>query len=309
MRPMWPADPSLRQRALDLYGAVWPHVPPGIRLAAGWGGDWFEVSTPLLVRGRDRILAHAGLIACDLAFRGQPVRVAALHGVCVHPDHRGHGLARRVLEEALTHAEQAGFETVILWSEKLDLYRRFGFEPVPECRFVGALPEDWTERLPEIEAEVLEVTPSAGRRVDLLRRLLRQRMPVSEGLAAADRGWHFWIDLGLWKAAADVTVVYVPAVDSVVVCELAPDVLRLYDVITASMPSAEVLLAGALRALAGVDGSQAAVPERLEIFFTPDRLGLDLKPALHSWEDMLMVRGRPLPGTSAAFALSPLTRT
>jgi len=46
-----------------------------------------------------------------------------------------------VLEAAREHLDRMSVERVVSWSEKNDLYRRFGFPPVPEAAFRVRAPE------------------------------------------------------------------------------------------------------------------------------------------------------------------------
>ncbi len=89
---MWPDDPEFRDAALRLYDATWGDLSARIEQARAWGSDWFAASTPFLVRSGGEVLAHAGVVTCDLALAGRPTRMAAIHALCVHPDHRGQGL-------------------------------------------------------------------------------------------------------------------------------------------------------------------------------------------------------------------------
>lgn len=285
---------SFAARAFDLYATAWPRVPAAIRQTREWGSDWFAVSRPFVVEEDDRLLAHVGVIACDLALAGSTGPVAALHAVCVHPEHRGRGLGRRAIEEALAWIDAAGFATTILWSEKVDLYRRFGFAAVPESIFIGPAPPP----VP-VAHHRLDLAQEADRA--LLAQRLRTRRPVSRHAAAADDGWHLLIDLALWPEARGF-LVDLPDHDALLVAESDASTLRLYDVLAADALPPVAAIVGAV---AGTD----ARPERLEVHFTPDRLDLDLEPAPHPSEDVLMVRGAVPAAFASPFALSPLTRT
>lgn len=291
---MWPDDSTLRSAAFELYGAVWEHVPPGIEQARVWGGDWFQVSTPFLVRSEDRLLAHAGVIECDLTVAGKRRKIAAIHGVCVHPDHRGQGLGREVLEAALTHIAGRSETTTILWSEKVDLYRKFGFEPCVESLFTAPAPMARPTRA--IRLDLAE--PESRARLVVT---LRERQPISGIIAAADPGWHFLINLALW-AESKGFLVALPEHKAVMVAEIEGTLLRLYDVLGPGLPPVANLV-GAAQAVSGT------TIEHLEIYFSPDQLDLETQAGPHPFEDVLMVRGAPLPDEDLPFALSPFTRT
>ena len=293
---MWPDDLKLREAAMTLYGAVWPHVPPGIDQAAAWGGDWFEVSTPFLVHSEGRLVAHVGVIVCRFAL-ARPLRIAAVHGVCVHPEHRGRGHCREAMEAALAHIDESGFETTILWTEKVDLYRRFGFETRAESVFEGFTPTPEPSRCARLSLDSAE-------HIHLLRDTLRSRRPVSEIVAAADDGWHFLIDLGLWTRVEELLVLHMPDHDAILIGDLEDDTFLLYDLVARELPS--------LAAITGGVGEATGTPiRRIRAFFTPDALvgGSALSSTEHPSEDLLMVRGEPLVEAGTPFAFSPLTRT
>jgi GNAT superfamily N-acetyltransferase len=57
---------------------------------------------------------------------------AQLRWLLLHPDLRGHGLGRQLVDEALVFCRECGYATVILWTEAslttaTTLYRRAGF--------------------------------------------------------------------------------------------------------------------------------------------------------------------------------------
>lgn len=286
---------------MELLGTVWPFVPRGIERAAKWGGHWFDVSTPYLEFDGELPIAHVGRIDCRFAFDGEVRRVAALHGICVRESHRGAGHARRAIERALHDVDAASCERVILWSEKVDFYRRFGFEPEPESVF----------RLPA--AAVKTANESVATRalaldrrtdLDLLQSALERRQPVSAQLSAADPGWHFYIDLALWleatAAPSESLLIALPEDQAVLVGEVEDGVLRLYDVVAETPPPLPRILAA--------KASHSDQPiQTLETWFTPDRFDADFQPHPHRSEDILMVRGQPLLNGPAA--LSPMTRT
>jgi len=61
--------------------------------------------------------------------------VCELRKMYLHRDYRGQGLGRRLLEDALSRARQAGFrritlETASVLTEAIRLYERYGFKPI-----------------------------------------------------------------------------------------------------------------------------------------------------------------------------------
>ncbi len=287
-------EDTLQRTALDLYGRVWPWLPGAIAEARCWGSDWFEVSTPSFVCEGERMIAHAGQVWCDLIVDGEPTRVAALHGILVDPEYRGRGHARAVIDAALRRLDDAGVDRVILWSEKIDFYARFGFRPTPESAFrCGApAPADVASRPLDLDQHV---------DVEILRRLLAARTPLSSRYAAADDGWHFWIDCAIDRPDPSA-IRYLPDANAIVIGEaLDASTLRIADVIAPELPD--------LSTLVGAFGADAPF-DTVELLFSPDRFTGDARPAPHPIEEILQVRGADLrPAASEAFALSPFTRT
>ncbi|EYF07095.1 GNAT family N-acetyltransferase [Chondromyces apiculatus] len=286
----YPDDPALHAAAKALLGSAWPRVPPGIDLARAWGGDWFEISTPFFRFEGGTPVGHVGVIEIPLSFDGHDLTVAGIHGVCVHPAHRGRGHLREAMREALTWVD-ARHDTAILWTGEPDIYTRYGFQRCEEHIFKGPCPEG---RSGQSRALALHDPED----LHLLRDLLARREAVSARSATRDPGWLFLIDLALWPGAVERGVLrYFPDLECVVVCDLKEGALQIHDVIAPRIPPLAALLPG----LPGP-------ADRIEVLITPDRLDAPaLVPAPQPSIDLLMVRGRPLPVRSP-FTLSPLTR-
>jgi aminoglycoside 2'-N-acetyltransferase I len=103
--------------------------------AAEFGLDWLPKDHHVGVRDDDgRLVAAAGLVVVEVQFGAQPpIPVVGIGGVIVTASHRGQGLGRRVISEALTRAEAEGPEISMLFcrAELAGLYRRHGFAVVP----------------------------------------------------------------------------------------------------------------------------------------------------------------------------------
>ena len=66
---------------------------------------------------------------------------AWLADVFIIPEYRGRGLSKWLVEVIISHPQLQGFRRWVLATRDAhDLYRRFGFEPLPQ-------PERWMERL------------------------------------------------------------------------------------------------------------------------------------------------------------------
>ena len=103
--------------------------------AAGNVLQWRKKERHVALRGRDgRLVASAGLVPAQIEIGGsEPVPVVGLGGVFVTQRHRGQGLARRVVAEALDRAATMGPDLIMLFCHRnrAGLYERFDFVEIP----------------------------------------------------------------------------------------------------------------------------------------------------------------------------------
>jgi GNAT superfamily N-acetyltransferase len=108
--------------------------------AAEFGLDWRPKDHYVAVRDDDgRLVAAAGLVLVEVQVGARPpIPVVGVGGVIVTASHRGRGLGRWVISEALARAEAKGPEIAMLFCrvELAGLYRRLGFAEVPGRVFV-----------------------------------------------------------------------------------------------------------------------------------------------------------------------------
>ena len=78
------------------------------------------------------LVASAGLTTATVVADGATFEVVGLGGVIVRADRRGQGLARRVVEEALTRAATIGpaFVALFCHEDRATLYEKLGFREV-----------------------------------------------------------------------------------------------------------------------------------------------------------------------------------
>jgi GNAT superfamily N-acetyltransferase len=294
------ATPALDPALAALLGRVWPSLPAAAVRAGALGFAWAAVSIPFVRREGGRVVGHVGLIELPLVVAGQPVRVGSIHAVCTDPGHRRGGLGGALMQEAL--AACAGrYETVVLTTGIPEFYARFGFRPVREHAFERPL-----SPVPRPQTAGGRVLGEGAGDLRLLRRLLAGRAPVSDRLGSLEGGTVFVVGLLLtWGDFSRVH--YHPALDVATVHEVRERALILYDIVGATIPPLDALVAAI-----GADA------DRVVTFFSPDRLGegFEARPwdagraATHgdTWFAGLMVRG-PLAGEDGPIMLPPLSRT
>ena len=87
---------------------------------------------PLSLRERLWIVETANGLRGSIAIVRASETEAQLRWLLLHPELRGHGLGKRLVEDALAFCRECGYATVILWTEAslttaTTLYRRAGF--------------------------------------------------------------------------------------------------------------------------------------------------------------------------------------
>ena len=84
----------------------------------------------LLVARKDgHIVAHVGLCIRDASILGASLRVVSIGAVGTDPDHRGHGIASRLMGLARERAREAGASLMLISGER-GLYKRLGYVQV-----------------------------------------------------------------------------------------------------------------------------------------------------------------------------------
>lgn len=144
--PDRPADPSIE--VVGVGSVDWAHGRQALLAEEGHGSNR-EVARQLL--DLDRRLAAvmdvrhlAALVDGEVAaYAGLYLErgVAQIEDVATLPAHRGRGLARAVVLQAVSEARRAGAELVFLVADEVDwpreLYGRLGFDPIGVEHVVG----------------------------------------------------------------------------------------------------------------------------------------------------------------------------
>jgi predicted N-acetyltransferase YhbS len=76
-----------------------PADAPTFAKTRAWHGS--APSYSLVHREGARVVGHVGLVVREILAGGMPIKVAGIQSFAVVPDHRGTGLSRRLMEEAM----------------------------------------------------------------------------------------------------------------------------------------------------------------------------------------------------------------
>lgn len=282
------AGPEHRASLRRLFDAVWERLTPRIDLAASLGASWFDRSTAFVALADGEVVAHVGLLPIELILEGDPVTVAGIHAVGTHPDHRGRGHCRALLEEALAFADTR-YPLAQLTTEVPRVFRRHGFRSVPQWTWTVPLPPHRRGGFSPIDHHLPD-------ELDRLWHTLSERTPISHRLGVVEPGAHFIIDEVLYARGLS-RVQFCPRLETYVVLESRDERLRLIDVVARRLPRLEDLL---------VELSLSPHTS-IELAFTPDRFGVEVAPRAGAYDDLhVMVRGDYPPEDEGPFTLPEL---
>ena len=233
------------------------------------------------------LAANLSAFAMPFVLNGRLVNAAAFQSGAVRPPWRGRGLYRDVTRKALAWCETQGFEAIILYTDKPDLYEPYGFRSLPLHKYVGAAP------MSEGVATSRSLQPRDANDLALLQVLLGNRKPISETLAVASSPAMFLINT---QFDPDVRLSYLEESKAVIAWKMpATSHFVLLDVIATEMPPLAAILAGL--------GIEATVVETL---FRPDRVGWSGKALSYEGGTRLMLRGMEEVSLDHPAMLSPM---
>ena len=226
--------------------------------------SWFDES--------GTCVANAAVYPMPMMLGGCRIEALAIQSVATRPEWRLRGLFRDLITRALDWCD-ARTDFVILKTDTPSLYRRFGFKTQPQSRFrvktAGATPDR------SFESRVLDIRADAN----LVKRLFRNRAPVSDRLALLDYGTMFFLEAVLDPG---FSLRYLPAFDAMMVtCDAADGTLQIDNIVGRDIPPLSTLL-----------GALEEIPETIEFGFPPERLGVEPDILPLDQVAQIMTRGR-----------------
>lgn len=236
-----------------------------------------------------RCVANFSAFSMPLVIDGHPVKAAALQSGAVVPEYRGRGLFRDLVRRMLQRCEEQGFEAIVLYTDKPQLYEPYGFRILPEHRFAGAAPV-----VKEASPSCRPLDMNNAEDISLVRQLLENRAPVSQRLAACRNTQTFLLNTALVEG---VTFSLLPQHSAVIAWSENQDgsVFTLQDVVAARIPSLGEILQAIGRH-----------PETVEVLFAPDRLAWEGDCIAEDGDLRFMMRDDAGLSPKGPFRLSPM---
>ncbi|MFC0190160.1 GNAT family N-acetyltransferase [Fictibacillus aquaticus] len=99
-------------------------------------GYWTEKYIPYSYSDGEKIIANVSVNLINLVVRGKTKRAIQIGTVMTHPEYRGRGLSRKLMEIVLKDFEGA-YDIMYLFANRtvLDFYPKFGFHVVEETQY------------------------------------------------------------------------------------------------------------------------------------------------------------------------------
>ncbi|AFZ33108.1 GCN5-related N-acetyltransferase [Gloeocapsa sp. PCC 7428] len=269
------ADPTLSKRLFALLDTVFSDFGFDINSLANaakeLGAPWETASTPFIRFHNDIAIAHVGVLEIPLLIMGESMTVGGIHAVATHPEYRRRGYYREIMTEVLDYCDRH-YKTLVLTTSQPELYEPFGFRVVEEHKFVAQCEvKGSSDRL-----RLLNLSDSND--IKILHRLVETRTPVSNvvGVLPQQEKALFFVN------EASRPLCYAEDLDVIFCMEITDTQLQLFDVVGATIPTLDALL--------------ARIPQPTEeiiVYFSPDHLNATFQAIPHVLDEaFLMVRGK-----------------
>jgi len=150
-----PATRNDLEQVLDIYNhvilnttAVYSYEPHTLGMRQQWFEERERSGFPVIVAEEDGTITGF----CSYGpFRVWPCyRFTVENSVYVHPEHRGKGIAKKLLEALINDATAKGYHAMIAGIDSsngvsMQLHKQFGFEEVAHFREVGYKFDRWLD--------------------------------------------------------------------------------------------------------------------------------------------------------------------
>jgi GNAT superfamily N-acetyltransferase len=234
-----------------------------------------------------RCVANFSVFSMPLTVNGRVVMASGYQSGAVRPEYRGKGLYRDLMKRAFAWADAQGFEAGILLTDKLELYRPFGFRVVPQSRFCGTFPS----RTPgSVKSRDLDLATSAD--VALVSNILANREPVSR-LFAVQRQSEMFLLNALFDP--EIRLSYLPTLGAIIAWKIDRDTLQILDIAAREIPR-----------MSDIGAALGATANRVDVLFPTDRLSWTGEPQPYTGSCALMVRGIKQSTLAKPVMLSPM---
>ncbi|EKZ4887023.1 GNAT family N-acetyltransferase [Listeria monocytogenes] len=236
----------------------------------------------------NKVIANVSINKMNLIYQGEDYRALQIGTVMTHPDYRGQGLAKKLLEHVIAkYEDQYDFLYLFANDTVLDFYPKFGFERVEESSFtVDAC------SLKRESSNLKKLNPGNKTDFQLIRRIVSEKTPLSNILDVRESEdlLMFYVLIALKNE-----LYYIEELDVIVLMEQEDADLYVLDILsTKKLDVVEVLRYLPIKKI-----------ETIHLLFTPEKSKYIDAAHIIETEDMLFVRPNIL--TSENYFLFPAT--
>lgn len=224
-----------------------------------------------------RIVANVSANRIKASVNNKIYRTVQIGTVMTHPDYRGKGLAKALMDRVLSVYESNADIIYLLPDEDaMAFYNKFGFSRARDCIF--CLDGDTKDRslIPPLPARTLNIEDKKD--CSIIQRLCRDKI-ISPVFDISD-SFHIlsWYLCGLFKRDA----LYIKSLDAMVIHRPMGNALKLYSVISPKKQNLSDILDY-------IDCRNICI---VELCFTPDLLDYSLADFRHRPNDIILYKGK-----------------
>lgn len=199
-------------------------------------GGWDDNYICHSIMNGDQMISNVSVNKMDLIINGEVQKAVQIGTVVTHPDHRGKGLSRQLMQHVLdTYEQDCDVFYLFANPEAIEFYPKFGFQAVREHQFYLDGPKLPGQGIP---LKKLDVNDAGD--WDLILQKLASRRPVSGQLSTANnKGIFQFYALYVFSKC----IYYSNTDEAIIVYEQEGELLNLYDVVSEKEIDLEDLVA------------------------------------------------------------------
>jgi hypothetical protein len=96
-----------------------------------WRNCYLIISTNK--KDKDVLIGHIGTKPRNLKIKNNLHKSIFIGGIAIAPKYQGKGIFKKAFSELLLKLKKK-YQYAMLWSDKIDLYKKFGFEEISKCK-------------------------------------------------------------------------------------------------------------------------------------------------------------------------------
>jgi len=235
-------------------------------------GYWNNRYIPYSFANGDRVVANISVNLIDFVMKGEEKKAIQIGTVMTHPDYRGQGLSKQLMNRVLEDYKDYDFIYLFANETVLNFYPKFGFHAIQESQF-------------SMDTIPLQTNISRIRKLDvnndedreLIYKLATERQPISK-LFGTKHTQHLSMFYSIYVFADQIY--YIKEEDTIVIFELEQDVLYIYDIISRTSQNTEHIISKI------IDENT----KKIVFHFTPNLKELQAKSQPYNGTEVLFVK-------------------